>query len=73
MLIRVKVFPHSKKNQIREIQAGKYEVYVRASAERNQANEALLSLIRTYFADCQGVRLVSGATRPNKILEILGM
>ncbi len=71
MLIRVKVFPHSKKEEIKKIKEGKYEVYVRAKAEQGEANSRVIEMMTEYFPGCRGIRLLTGATRPNKTLEII--
>lgn len=71
MFIRVKVFPRSKKEEIKKIKEGNYEVYVRAKAEQGEANSRVIEMITEYFPGCRGIRLLSGATRPNKTLEII--
>lgn len=71
MLIRVKVFPKSKKEEIKKIKEGKYEVYVREKAEQGEANSRVIEMMTEYFPGCRGIRLMAGATRPNKTLEII--
>lgn len=71
MLIRVKVFPKSKKEEIKKIREGKYEVYVRAKAEQGEANSRVIEIMTEYFSGCRGIRILSGANRPNKTLEII--
>ena len=71
MRIRVKVFPNSKKEKIEKIKEGVFSVYVRAKAEQGEANARMIELMTEYFAGCRGIRLLTGATRPNKTLEII--
>jgi len=71
MLIRAKVFPQSRKEEIKKIKDGKFEVYVRAKAEHNAANDRVVELLTEYFPECRGIRLLAGATRPNKTFEII--
>lgn len=71
MLIRVKVFPKSKKEEIKKIKEGKYEVYVREKAEQGEANSRVIEMMTAYFPGCRGIRLLTGATRPTKTLEII--
>lgn len=71
MFIRVKVFPESKREEVRKIKDGVYEVYVRPKAQFNMANDRVVELLTEYFPGCRGIRLSAGATRPTKRFEII--
>jgi uncharacterized protein YggU (UPF0235/DUF167 family) len=72
MLIKVKVFPNSKKEEVMMIGADKFEVKVRQKPERGLANQRVRQLLATHFGIMENsVRLISGFTRPNKIFEII--
>lgn len=71
MIIRVKAFPESKKEEIKKIKDNKYEVYTKAKPWRGEANVRILELLTSYFKDARGVRMISGGTRPNKTFEVI--
>jgi uncharacterized protein YggU (UPF0235/DUF167 family) len=71
MYIKVKVFPDQKKESFVETGSLRYEALVKAPAERNLANEAVLELVARHFSVSVGkVRIVSGHHSPSKILSI---
>lgn len=71
MYIKLKVFPDSKKDVLKEVSGLRFEARVRAPAERNLANEAVRELVGRHFAIPTGkVRIVSGHHSPTKILSI---
>lgn len=71
MYIKVKVFPDQKKESFVETAPLRFEARVKALAERNLANEAVLELVARHFSVPVGkVRMVSGHHSPSKILSI---
>jgi len=65
--ISVKVFPNSKKDEI--IQGNPLIIKVKAKAEKNQANLAVIKILKRYFkAD---IRIIKGKTSRKKIIEII--
>lgn len=71
MLIRIKAFPESKKDEVKKIKDNKYEVYTKAKPWHGEANERIIELLKVYFKDSRGVRMISGGTRSNKTFEII--
>lgn len=71
MYIKVKVFPDQKKESFIETASLRFEARVRAPAERNLANEAVVGLVARHLDLPVGkVRIVSGHHSPSKILSI---
>ncbi len=70
MLIRVKVFPQSKKEALKEVGNLKFECFVRPKARNNEANERMLEMLRVYFPEARGISIVRGATTQNKTLRV---
>ncbi len=67
MLIKVKVFPESAENKVVQKSVDFYEVYVRARAEHNHANILTAHLLGEHLG--RRLKMVSGATRQNKIFK----
>ena len=71
MLIKVKVFPNSKKEEIIEKSKDSFEIKVREKPIRNQANFAVFGLLSNRFQiPVSSIRLIKGARSKNKIFEI---
>jgi uncharacterized protein (TIGR00251 family) len=72
MLLKVKVFPCSKKEEIIKTEDGKVlEVRVKEKPINNQANKRLFLVLSQYFkVPLSGVKLIRGARKRNKIFEI---
>jgi uncharacterized protein YggU (UPF0235/DUF167 family) len=71
MLIKVKVFPDSKIEEVVMVGADKFEVRVRQKAERGLANRRVRQLLAEHFGIMEnGARMVKGARKPNKIFEV---
>jgi uncharacterized protein (TIGR00251 family) len=68
MKINVKVKPSSGEHEIK-IREGVYLVKLKSRAEDNKANMELLKLLQKHFK--KDVRIVSGKTSKNKIVEVL--
>ncbi len=72
MLIKVKVFPGEKKEELTKKSEDSFVIKVSAKAERGMANERVREILAAYFRVVEGkVKLVKGGKRPNKIFEIL--
>lgn len=71
MLIKVKVFPGAKKDEV-EIKANdSFEVIVREKAERGLANKAVVNMLAAYFkVPASRVRLIKGFNQKNKIFDV---
>lgn len=68
MLIKVRVFPGSSENKIEQTGPGSYYVWVRAQAEHNHANILTTHLLTEHLK--KGLKLVSGATKQNKVFRV---
>lgn len=73
MQIRVKVNPSSSTEGVKELEPGFYQVRTRAPAEDGRANRRVLELLAAELG-CrpEALRIVTGATRPLKIVEVDG-
>jgi len=73
MLIKVKVFPNSKKEEIIEKSKDSFEIKVKEKPIRGLANKAVINVLSLYFkVPASKVRLVKGFKEKNKIFEIVG-
>lgn len=71
MLIKVKVFPNSKEEEIIKKSEDSFEVSVREAPVMGMANRAVVKAIALYFGILESkVRLVRGFKERNKIFEI---
>lgn len=71
MLIKVKVFPNSKEEEIIKKSEDSFEVQVREKPIKGEANKRVLEMLSSYFKTPEAkIRLVKGAKQRNKIFEI---
>jgi hypothetical protein len=71
MLIKVKVFPESKEEDIIKKSENSFEVRVKEKPERGLANMAVISLLAYYFEIPRGkIRMIKGFRERNKIFDI---
>jgi hypothetical protein len=71
MLIKVKVFPESKEEDIIKKSEDSFEVRVKEIPERGLANMAVISLLAYYFEiPREKIRMIKGFRERNKIFEI---
>jgi hypothetical protein len=71
MLIKVKVFPSSKKEEIVKKAEDSFEVKVRAKPVKGLANKAVIDALSSYFSiPASKVRSIKGFKQRNKIFEI---
>ena len=70
--IKVKVFPNSKKYEIKEIKSDQFEIQIKEKAERNMANQATIKLLAEYLQiPANKIRLIKGAHQKSKIFQII--
>ncbi|HOW13060.1 MAG TPA: DUF167 domain-containing protein, partial [Candidatus Pacearchaeota archaeon] len=71
MLIKVKVYPNSKKEEIIKKSDDSFEIKVRAEAKRGEANKEVIEILSSYFniSDSK-IRLIKGFKERSKIFEI---
>lgn len=71
MLVKVKVFPNSKKVFVVQKANDNFEVRVKEKPERGLANQAVITAIASYLGvSASKIRLVRGAKKRSKILEV---
>lgn len=71
MLIKVKVFPNSKKEEIIRKSEDSFEVKAREKPKMGMANRRVVEILGSYFKTPEAkIRLVKGAKQRNKIFEI---
>jgi uncharacterized protein (TIGR00251 family) len=66
--IRVTVTANARESRVEKIGDDEYRVMVKEPPIRGRANAAVLKLLASHFKG--HARLISGATRPKKIIEI---
>lgn len=72
MLIKVKVFPNSKKEEIIEKSKDSFEIKVKAKPIKGLANKAVIEALSFYFKiSVSKIKLVKGFKERNKIFEII--
>lgn len=72
MLIKVNVFPSSKKAVVIKKANDNFEVRVKEKPERGLANQAVILALASFLRiPMSKIRLVRGAKKRSKILEIL--
>lgn len=71
MLIKVKVLPNSKNEEVVKKSKDSFEVKVREKPLEGRANKAVIKVIALHFKVPEGkIRLVKGAKQRNKVFEI---
>lgn len=73
MKIRVRVVTNAKKSQVTAIADGEYRVHVNAKPVDGAANIRLIEILAEHFQIPFGaIRLLSGATSKDKVIELIG-
>ncbi len=71
MIIRVRVKPKSKKEEVRKLSENSYEVRVKDPPERGRANERMLELLSRYFGKPKNkIKILRGNTSREKLVEV---
>ena len=74
MIIRLKVVPSSSRDQIVGWLGDALKIKVAAPPEKGKANQAVIQLLaRTMRIETAAIRVLSGESSPNKIVEISGV
>ena len=72
MLVKVKVFPNSKKEEIIKKKEDRFEIKIKQKPIQGQANQAVKNVLSLYFnLPEKRIKLVKGFRQRNKIFEIL--
>ena len=71
MLIKVKVFPYSKKEEIIKKAEESFEIKVKEKPVRGEANKRVIEILSLYLKIPEKeIRLIKGFKERNKIFEI---
>ncbi len=71
MLIKLRVHPGAKIEQLRKKADDAYEIWTKAPAERGRANTACLALLGEELGvSPRRIRLIKGGKSPSKIVEV---
>lgn len=71
MIIKVKAHPKSKKQELRQLIDGSFEIWVHEPPEDNKANERIRGMLSEFFTVAKSnIVLKSGAASKNKTFEI---
>ena len=71
MLIKVKVFPGSKKEEIIKKSEESFDVKIKEKPERGLANKSLIKTLSLYFkTPTFKIKMIKGAKQRNKIFRI---
>lgn len=71
MVIRIKVQTRASSERIEQLGLDEYKIWVMASPQDNQANEAIIDLLADYFdIPPSKVRIRSGYKSTHKLIEI---
>ncbi|WP_457643055.1 DUF167 domain-containing protein [Persephonella sp.] len=71
MLIRVKVKPNAKKEEIKQIENDLFEVRVTVVPEKGKANKKVVEVLSKYFKVPKSkIRLIKGKKSREKLFEI---
>lgn len=68
MIIKIKVIPNSKNQEIKRINSEKYIINLKQSPENNKANFELIKLLRNHFN--KNIKIIRGLKSKNKIIQI---
>ncbi|HOX21472.1 MAG TPA: DUF167 domain-containing protein [Candidatus Paceibacterota bacterium] len=72
MLIKVRVFPNAKKEELSQKSSDSFELRTKAKAERGEANQAAKELLADFFhVSPKQVIFIKGNRSPNKIAKII--
>jgi len=71
MILKVKIKPNSKKQEIEKISETEYKINLKSFPENNKANIELLKLLKKYFkGKYQNINIIKGLKSKDKIVEI---
>ena len=68
MIIKIKVKPGSREQEIEKISDTEYEISLKERAEDNKANLELLKLLKRYFN--KQAKIIKGLKSRNKVIKI---
>ena len=68
MIIKVKVFPSSGREEIIKIFENEYKIYLKKAPEDNKANIELIKVLKKYFL--KDINIIKGLKSRNKIIDV---
>jgi len=72
MLIKIKVFPGSKKDEIIKKSEDRFEIKVKEKPVMGQANQAVVWMLAVHFGISKDkIRIMRGWKQRNKLIEII--
>lgn len=71
MIINIKAYPRSSREEVVKISDKEYKVYLKSPPDKNKANVELCKLLQRYFK--REVRIKRGLSSRNKIVEVLNL
>jgi len=69
LIIKIKVFPSSKKEEIKKISENFYNVYLKKPPLDNRANKELIKFLKNYFKT--NIKILKGMKSNYKIIELV--
>jgi len=69
MLIKVKVYPNSKKEEIIQKKEDSFDVYIKPKPQKGEANKEVVKMLASFF-DVKDIKLIKGAKQRNKVFKI---
>lgn len=75
MTIKVKIIPRSSANKVEKLPGSDndYKIRLTAPPVDNKANQALIRLLSEYFdVPKQSISILKGATKRQKLIEVMG-
>lgn len=71
MLIKIKVFPKSKKEEILKKSEDSFEIRIKEKPERGEANDAAIRILSSFLKiPREKIRIIKGSKQRNKILKV---
>jgi len=72
MLIKVKAFPESRKQEIIKKSDNSFEIKIKAKAEKGKANEEIVKVLSRFLHLPENrIKLIRGKVKRNKIFKII--
>ena len=72
MLIKVKVFPNSKKEELVLKEEDRFEIKIKEKPIQGMANQRILEILAEYLnTSIDKIRIIKGLKRRNKIIEVM--
>jgi uncharacterized protein (TIGR00251 family) len=68
MIIKIKVYPKSGRQEIIKMDNENYKVYLKEPAEDNKANMELIKVLKKHFL--KNIKIIKGIKSRNKIIKI---